>query len=139
MDGVDIDMASDWVISDFNLGNDNMFIVGMGVVFFLFFSMLEIYFEMIVDFNDNVNVCFVKIKNGGISGVDLIGWVLCCWINGNSDFFINVDISLSLIGMFVVGSCVYIVKDVDDFEIVYGFVFDIDGGVNGFVDSNGDD
>lgn len=36
VDGVDIDMASDWEFSDFFNGNDNMFIVGMLMMLVVF-------------------------------------------------------------------------------------------------------
>ncbi|MCR9052101.1 MAG: lamin tail domain-containing protein [Phaeodactylibacter xiamenensis] len=138
-DGVDTDMASDWVISDFNLGNDNTPTAGTGVVPPPPPSTPEIYLEMIADPNDNANARFVKIKNGGTSGVDLTGWALRRWTNGNSGPSTNVDISLSSIGTLAAGSCAYIAKDADDFETAYGFAPVIDGGANGPADSNGDD
>lgn len=138
-DGVDTDMASDWVISDFNLGNDNTPTAGTGVVPPPPPSTPEIYLEMIADPNDNANARFVKIKNGGTSGVDLTGWALRRWTNGSSTPSTSKDISLSSIGTLAAGSCAYIAKDADEFMTAYGFAPVIDGGSDGPADSNGDD
>jgi hypothetical protein len=138
-DGVDTDMASDWVISDFFLGNDNTPTAGTGVVPPPPPSTPEIYLEMIADPNDDANARFVKIKNGGTSGVDLTGWALRRWTNGNSTPSTSKDISLSSIGTLAAGSCAYIAKDADEFMTAYGFAPVIDGGSDGPADSNGDD
>lgn len=138
-DGVDTDMASDWVISDFYLGNDNTPTAGTGVVPPPPPSTPEIYLEMIADPNDNANARFVKIKNGGTSGVDLTGWALRRWTNGSSTPSTSKDISLSSIGTLAAGSCAYIAKDADEFMTAYGFAPVIDGGSDGPADSNGDD
>jgi hypothetical protein len=138
-DGVDTDMASDWAIGDFNLGNDNTPTAGTGVVPPPPPSTPEIYLEMIADPNDNASARFVKIKNGGTSGVDLTGWALRRWTNENSLPATGNDISLSSIGTLAAGSCAYIAKDSADFATAYGFNPDIDGGSSGPADSNGDD
>ena len=93
---------------------------------------------MLADPTDASNARFVKIANNSGSPVDLTGWYLKRWTNGNADPQSG-QISLTDLGNLNDGSCVYIAQSASGFEDAYGFAPDLVGGTGGAVDSNGDD
>ena len=93
---------------------------------------------MLADPTDASNARFVKIANNSGSPVDLTGWYLKRWTNGNADPQSG-QISLSDLGTLNDGSCYYIASTAAGFETAYGFAPDLVGGTGGAVDSNGDD
>ena len=93
---------------------------------------------MLADPTDASSARFVKIANNSGAPVDLTGWYLKRWTNGNADPQSG-QISLSDLGTLNDGSCFYIAASASGFEGAYGFSPDLVGGTGGAVDSNGDD
>ena len=93
---------------------------------------------MLADPTDAASARFVKIGNNSGSTVDLTGWYLKRWTNGNADPQSG-QISLTDLGDLNDGSCYYIAASASGFEGAYGFAPDLVGGTGGAVDSNGDD
>lgn len=82
---------------------------------------------------------YVEIYNVSGSPVDLTGWELQRWTNGNSGPSTSSNIDLSSIGTLASGGFAIIARDATSFQATYGMTADIDGGTGGPADSNGDD
>ncbi|MDG1980764.1 MAG: lamin tail domain-containing protein [Flavobacteriaceae bacterium] len=81
---------------------------------------------------------FVEIYNVSDSDVDLTGWELRRWTNGNAAPQ-GTGVDLSSIGTLSSGSFALIAVNATEFETVYGIPADINAGTGGAADSNGDD
>ncbi|MGC6438875.1 MAG: T9SS type A sorting domain-containing protein [Flavobacteriaceae bacterium] len=96
----------------------------------------QIIITELADPNNDYNARFVEIYNISDSAVDLTGWTLQRWTNGNLDPTSSAEIDLSSLGNFESGAIAVIGKSA--FESVYGFAPNIVSS-NSAVDSNGDD
>ena len=94
---------------------------------------------MLADPNDDASARFVKVANTSGAPVDMTGWYLLRWTNGNATPTSSSQIMLSEVGTLEDGGCIYIAAVPAGFEAAYGFAPDIDGGTGGSADSNGDD
>lgn len=95
----------------------------------------HLHLSMLTDPNDNSNARFVKISNPSDEAVDLTGWSLKKWLNGNMES--NSSVALSEVGVLEAGSCAYIANSTEGFEAAYGFLPNLEGG--SAVSTNGDD
>ena len=79
---------------------------------------------------------YVELYNNGSSDVDLSGWVIQRWTNGNVD----PSAPVSLTGSISVGGFYIVCNDAVKFSTTFeGFSCDQDIGTGGPADSNGDD
>ena len=93
----------------------------------------------IADPNDDWSTCrFVEIHNSGDSDIDLTGYALQRWTNGNSGPSTGSNIDLSSIGTLSPGEYAWIANNAG-FSGCYGFEPTIIAGSGGPADSNGDD
>ena len=92
----------------------------------------------LADPNNNANARFVEIYNVSDSDVDLNGWELRRWTNGNA-VPQSTGVNLSSIGTLSSGSFALIAANATEFQTVYGIPADINAGTGGAADSNGDD
>ena len=93
----------------------------------------------IADPNDAASTCrFVEIHNSGDSDIDLTGYALQRWTNGNSGPSTGSNIDLSSIGTLSPGEYAWIANNAG-FSGCYGFEPTIIAGGGGPADSNGDD
>jgi len=92
----------------------------------------------IADPNDNALARYVEIYNVSGGDVDLTGWELRRWTNGNAGPQAT-GIDLSSVGILGSNSFVLVAASAAEFLNVYGVAADIDGGTAGAADSNGDD
>ncbi|MDC1373002.1 lamin tail domain-containing protein [Flavobacteriaceae bacterium] len=92
----------------------------------------------LADPNNNTSARFVEIYNVSDSDVDLTGWELRRWTNGNASPQ-GAGEDLSPIGTLSSGSFALIAANATEFETVYGIPADINAGTGGAADSNGDD
>ena len=115
----------------------------MKQLYFLIFSFLTLNFSYgqiiiteIADPNNDYNARFIELYNVGESAMNLTGWSLGRWTNGNPDPTSSAAIDLSSLSSFNPGQFAVIGKS--NFEAVYGFAPDIVSS-SFVVDSNGDD
>ena len=92
----------------------------------------------IADPNDASTCRFVEIHNSGDSDIDLTGYALQRWTNGNSGPSTGSNIDLSSIGTLSPGEYAWIANNAG-FSGCYGFEPTIIAGGGGPADSNGDD
>ena len=92
----------------------------------------------IADPNSGASCRFVEIHNSSDAGINLSGYALQRWTNGNSGASTSNNIDLSPIGTLEPGVYAHIARSAD-FSDCYGFAPDIVGSGSGPVDSNGDD
>ena len=91
------------------------------------------------DPNDAASTCrFVEIHNRGDGDIDLTGYALQRWTNGNAGPSTSSNIDLSSIGTLAPGQYAWIANNAG-FEGCYGFAPTLIGGTGGPADSNGDD
>ena len=91
------------------------------------------------DPNDAASTCrFVEIHNSGNGDIDLTGYALQRWTNGNAGPSTSSNIDLSSIGTLAPGQYAWIANNAG-FEGCYGFAPTLIGGTGGPADSNGDD
>ncbi|MDA9863728.1 lamin tail domain-containing protein [Flavobacteriales bacterium] len=114
------------------------FLLSVAVLLTAALSAQTAHLAMLADPTDASNARFVKIANNSGSTVDLTGWYLKRWTNGNADPQSS-QISLTDLGTLDDGSCYYIAASASGFEAAFGFAPDLVGGTGGAVDSNGDD
>ena len=88
--------------------------------------------------NNSAGARFVEIYNVSDSDVDLTGWELRRWTNGNASPQ-GTGVDLSPIGTLSSGSFALIAANATEFETVYGITADVNAGTGGAADSNGDD
>ena len=97
-----------------------------------------IFITELADPNDNAAARYVEIYNGGTSDVDLTGWTLRRYTNGNADPQTTGE-DLSSIGSLAPGAIAIIAASGTAFEAAFGMTADISAGTGGPADSNGDD
>jgi len=90
----------------------------------------------LADPNNESGARFVEIYNPGTADVDLTGWALRRWTNGNAD---PQSTDAELIGMIPAGGTFVVSNNAATFEATYGFAPSQDIGTGGPADSNGDD
>ncbi|WP_459211464.1 lamin tail domain-containing protein [Aquimarina rhabdastrellae] len=83
------------------------------------------------------NTRYVEIYNISGGDVDLTGWELRRWTNGNAATTSQVD--LTPLGTLSAGGFAVIAANAAAFQTAYGVAADLEGGTAGPVDSNGDD
>ncbi|MFD2566639.1 DUF5689 domain-containing protein [Pseudotenacibaculum haliotis] len=103
------------------------------------FSFGQIIITEIADPNNDFSARYVELYNVSGSSVDLTGWKLRRWTNGNTGPTTSADVDLSPIGNLASGGFVLISNNASNFQTVYGITADIDAGTGGPADSNGDD
>jgi len=97
-----------------------------------------IFITELADPNDNAAARYVEIYNGGTSAVDLTGWTLRRYTNGNTEPQTTGE-DLSPIGSLAPGAIAIIAASGTAFEAAFGMAADISAGTGGPADSNGDD
>ncbi len=97
-----------------------------------------IFITELADPNDNAAARYVEIYNGGTSAVDLTGWTLRRYTNGNAEPQTTGE-DLSPIGSLAPGAIAIIAANGTAFEAAFGMAADISAGSGGPADSNGDD
>ena len=102
------------------------------------FSFGQVIITELADPNGATAARFVEIYNVSDSDVDLTGWELRRWTNGNATPQ-GTGVDLSSIGTLSSGSFALIAVNATEFETVYGIPADINAGTGGAADSNGDD
>ena len=97
-----------------------------------------IFITELADPNDNAAARYVEIYNGGTSDVDLTGWTLRRYTNGNAEPQTTGE-DLTPIGSLAPGAIAIIAANGTAFEAAFGMAADISAGSGGPADSNGDD
>ena len=97
-----------------------------------------IFITELADPNDNDAARYVEIYNGGTSDVDLTGWTLRRYTNGNAEPQTTGE-DLTPIGSLAPGAIAIIAANGTAFEAAFGMAADISAGSGGPADSNGDD
>ncbi|MDC1519448.1 lamin tail domain-containing protein [Polaribacter sp.] len=97
-----------------------------------------IFITELADPNDNAAARYVEIYNGGTSDVDLTGWTLRRYTNGNAEPQTTGE-DLTPIGSLAPGAIAIIAANGTAFEAAFGMAADISAGTGGPADSNGDD
>jgi len=92
----------------------------------------------IADPNGGTSCRFVEIHNSSLSAIDLSGYALQRWTNGNSGPSTSNNIDLSSIGSLGPSEYAWIANNAN-FSSCYGFAPNIVAGSGGPADSNGDD
>lgn len=95
-----------------------------------------VFISELADPDNESGARFVELYNAGDAAIDLGGWTLRRYTNGNTE--IGSVLDLSGIGI-EAGSAVVIASDPQVFEAVYGFPPNMGAGANSPADSNGDD
>ena len=116
----------------------NYFLTLILTLFLSGLSFGQVIITELADPNNNAGARFVEIYNVSDSSVDLTGWELRRWTNGNADPQSS-GVDLSSIGTLSSGSFAIIAANATEFETVYGIPADINAGNGGAADSNGDD
>jgi hypothetical protein len=116
----------------------NYFLTLLLTLFISGFSFGQVIITELADPNGATAARFVEIYNVSDSDVDLTGWELRRWTNGNADPQ-GTGVDLSSIGTLSSGSFALIAANATEFETVYGIPADINAGTGGAADSNGDD
>lgn len=117
----------------------NYFITLLLTFFFTAFSTGQIIITEIADPDNDALARYIEIYNVSNGSVDLTGWAVKRWTNGNASVTESSAIDLSSIGNLAAGAFVVIAADGTNFQAVYGMAADIDAGADGPADSNGDD
>ena len=116
----------------------NYFLTLLLTLFISGFSFGQVIITELADPNGATAARFVEIYNVSDSDVDLTGWELRIWTNGNATPQ-GTGVDLSSIGTLSSGSFALIAANATEFETVYGIPADINAGTGGAADSNGDD
>ena len=96
----------------------------------------SVFISEIADPDNNVDARFVELYNSSNEEINLTGWELRRYTNANTE----VSSSINLSGYTINAKSIFIIaSNMTEFENVYGFKPDMDGGANGPADSNGDD
>ena len=97
----------------------------------------KIFFSELADPNNNANARYIEIYNSDSENLDLTGWTIRRYTNGNADPSSNViDLTSQTINA---GQAFVIAAQSDAFETAFGFAPDMAVGTGGPADSNGDD
>ena len=86
----------------------------------------------------SLNSRFIELYNSSEEDLDLSGWELRRYTNGNPDFTVSTVIALEGKNIPAKGVLV-IAASSEGFEQVYGFPPDLQGGISSAADCNGDD
>jgi hypothetical protein len=105
---------------------------------FSYISFGQIVITELADPNNDAGARFVELYNISDASIDMNGWSLRRYTNGNAGISTNV-VDLTPIGNLAAGGFVIIAADGNKFETVYGMTADISAGTGGPADSNGDD
>lgn len=116
----------------------NYFLTLLLTLFISGLSFGQVIITELADPNGATSARFVEIYNVSDSDVDLTGWELRRWTNGNADPQ-GAGVDLSSIGTLSSGSFALIAANATEFQTVYGIPADINAGTGGAADSNGDD
>ncbi len=95
-----------------------------------------IFFSELADPNNNPAARFIEIYNAGAESVDLTGWVIRRYTNGNPESTSSIDLTGSTINA---GQAFVIAAQTTAFEAAFGFAPDLAAETGGPADSNGDD
>ncbi len=96
----------------------------------------NLFFTEIADPDNNRGARFIEIYNAEASDVKLNGWSIRRYTNENTE----VSSELNLSGSTIQSQKTFVIAaNALEFERVYGFKPDLEGGTNGPADSNGDD
>jgi len=90
----------------------------------------------LADPENNTGARFVELYNSNAETISLKGWMLIRYTNDNVEIGSSIDLSEYEI---FAESTLVIASDAEEFNVVYGFVPDSEGGKNSPADSNGDD
>tara|TARA_B110001469_G_scaffold110809_1_gene112647 strand:+ start:330 stop:1181 length:852 start_codon:yes stop_codon:yes gene_type:complete len=101
-------------------------------------SLGQVFITELADPNDDATARYVEIYNGGSTSVDLSGWTLRRYTNGNADPQTTGE-DLTPIGSLASGSFAIIAANGTAFEAAFGMTADISAGGGGPANSNGDD
>ncbi|MDA9316761.1 T9SS type A sorting domain-containing protein [Polaribacter sp.] len=101
-------------------------------------SLGQVFITELADPNDDATARYVEIYNGGSTSVDLTGWTLRRYTNGNADPQTTGE-DLTPIGSLDSGAFAIIAANGTAFEAAFGMTADISAGTGGSADSNGDD
>lgn len=112
----------------------------LALMFLMFssYSFGQLIITELADPNDNAGARYVEIYNVSSNAVDLVDWELRRWTNGNAEPQAT-GVDLSPLVSLAPNSFIIIAANASEFEVVYGFAPDIDGGTSGAAASNGDD
>lgn len=100
------------------------------------FTSEHLFFSELADPDNNSGARFVELYNAVTAPLDLNGWSINRYTNGNTAVSSTIDLS----GYVIDGKSTLVISpDVQEFELVYGFSPDIWVGTNSPADSNGDD
>ncbi|MDY0781238.1 DUF5689 domain-containing protein [Tenacibaculum sp. IB213877] len=95
-----------------------------------------IFFSELADPNNNDAARFIEIYNAGTENIDLTGWVIKRYTNGNPESTSSIDLTGSTINA---GQAFVIAAQATAFETAFGFAPDLAADTGGPADSNGDD
>ncbi len=96
----------------------------------------QIIISEIADPDNNNKARFIELYNAGGVALNLKGWSLERYTNGNLDLSSAIDLTGVEIDA---GKAITIASDSIVFEEIYGFIPTLEGGTNSAADSNGDD
>ena len=115
------------------------FFLALATFFTFAASAQTAYLSMLADPTDNSSARFVKISNSSGADLDLTGWYLLRWTNGNAEPSSSSQFDLGVYGTLYDTGCIYVANSASGFEDAYGFAPDLVAGTGGSADSNGDD
>jgi len=96
----------------------------------------KLFISELADPNNNSKARFVELYNEHKEPLSLKGWRLLRYTNDN----VEVGSSIDLSGFNIQGESTFVISSNSlEFEKVYGFIPDLDAGLNSPADSNGDD
>ena len=96
----------------------------------------KIFISEIADPDNNSKARFVELYNSDTIPLNLHGWTLNRYTNNNTEISATLDLTSYSIAS---NSTLVISANSMEFELVYGFLPDLDAGSNSPADSNGDD
>jgi hypothetical protein len=100
------------------------------------FTSNKLFISELADPNNNSKARFVELYNEDKEPLSLKGWRLLRYTNDN----VEVGSSIDLSGFEIQGESTFLISsNSSEFEKVYGFISDLDAGLNSPADSNGDD
>lgn len=96
----------------------------------------NLFFTELADPDNNNKARFIELYNNEETAVNLNSWSIRRYTNDN----LEVSSVLDLTGYVIAsGQAFVIAANADEFELVFGFRPDLEGGFGGAADSNGDD
>ena len=96
----------------------------------------QLFFSEIADPNNNTSARFIELYNASEQAINLKEWSIHRYTNGSTTISSTIDLSGYTI---LPNSTLVIAKSSQEFELVYGFVPNLEAGANSPADSNGDD